>query len=88
MNDTILEVKDLHVSFSTYAGVVHAVRGVEFSLGRGEIVAVVGESGCGKSVTAKTIMRLNPTPPAYIDGGEILFEGQNLAELPEREMRP
>ena len=87
MNDTILEVKDLHVSFSTYAGVVHAVRGVEFSLGRGEIVAVVGESGCGKSVTAKTIMRLNPTPPAYIDGGEILFEGQNLAELPEREMR-
>ena len=87
MNEPLLEIKDLHVSFSTYAGVVHAVRGVEFSLDQGEIVAVVGESGCGKSVTAKTIMRLNPMPPCRIDGGEILFEGQDLTKLSERDMR-
>ena len=62
----VLEIKDLHVSFDTYAGVVQAVRGVTFSLDEGEVLAVVGESGCGKSVTAQTIMRLNPMPPARL----------------------
>ena len=65
----VLEIKDLHVSFDTYAGVVQAVRGVTFSLDEGEVLAVVGESGCGKSVTAQTIMRLNPMPPARIPAG-------------------
>ena len=86
MSETLLEVKDLVVSFHTYAGKVQAVRGVSFSMDKGEILAVVGESGCGKSVTAKTIMRLNPTPPAEIEGGQILFEGKDLTKLKEREM--
>lgn len=86
MSETVLEVKDLCVSFDTYAGKVQAVRGVSFSLNKGEILAVVGESGCGKSVTAKTIMRLNPSPPSRIEGGEILFEGQDLTKLKNREM--
>ena len=67
----VLEIKDLHVSFDTYAGVVQAVRGVTFSLDEGEVLAVVGESGCGKSVTAQTIMRLNPMPPARIPAGDV-----------------
>lgn len=86
MSETLLEVKDLVVSFHTYAGKVQAVRGVSFSMDKGEILAVVGESGCGKSVTAKTIMRLNPTPPAEIEGGQILLEGKDLTKLKEREM--
>lgn len=87
MSETLLQVKDLHVSFSTYAGKVKAVRGVDLELHKGEILAVVGESGCGKSVTAKSIMGLNPTPPCHIDGGEILFDGRDLASLRKKEMR-
>ena len=56
----VLDVQNLHVSFDTYAGEVKAVRGVTFSLSEGEVLAIVGESGCGKSVTAQTIMKLNP----------------------------
>lgn len=87
MNETLLEVKDLKVSFTTYAGRVQAVRGVNFSLAKGEILAVVGESGCGKSVTAKSIIGLNPTPPSHVDGGQILLNGQDLVTLKEKEMR-
>lgn len=87
MNETLLEVKDLKVSFTTYAGQVQAVRGVNFSLAKGEILAVVGESGCGKSVTAKSIIGLNPTPPSHVDGGQILLNGQDLVTLKEKEMR-
>ncbi|MCI4601743.1 ATP-binding cassette domain-containing protein, partial [Escherichia coli] len=61
--ERILDVKDLHVSFHTYAGEVKAVRGVNFHVNRGEAVAIVGESGCGKSVTAQTLMKLIPMPP-------------------------
>ena len=61
--NVVLEVKDLHVSFDTYAGEVKAVRGVTFNLHQGEVLAIVGESGCGKSVTAQTVMKLNPTKP-------------------------
>lgn len=64
--ERILEVKDLHVSFHTYAGEVKAVRGVNFHVNRGEAVAIVGESGCGKSVTAQTLMKLIPMPPGDI----------------------
>ncbi|MEM5781512.1 MAG: ATP-binding cassette domain-containing protein, partial [Lawsonibacter sp.] len=62
----ILNIEGLHVSFDTYAGEVKAVRGVDLYVDEGEVLAIVGESGCGKSVTAQTIMRLNPEPPARI----------------------
>lgn len=78
-NKYILEVKDLRVSFNTYAGEVKAVRGVNFELERGKALAIVGESGCGKSVTAKTIMGLVKKPQAEIkDGSEILYNGENV----------
>src|SRR3712207_43651 len=85
--DAILEVKDLRISFSTYAGEVQAVRGVSFDLRRGETLAIVGESGSGKSVTAKSIMRLLPTANTTIKGGEIPFEGQDILKLPEKRMQ-
>ena len=70
--DTILSVKNLCVSFKTTNGIVHAVRGVDFNLKRGETVAIVGESGCGKSVTVKTIMGIRSNNE-FIDSGEVLF---------------
>ncbi|KPV61177.1 peptide ABC transporter ATP-binding protein, partial [Paenibacillus sp. A3] len=76
MSKNILEVRDLKVSFRTYAGEVQAVRGVSFDLKKGEVLAIVGESGCGKSVTAQTIMRLIPTPPSMIKSGSIKFDGK------------
>jgi oligopeptide transport system ATP-binding protein len=78
MAKPILEVNDLRVSFKMYAGEVQAVRGVSFTLNKGEVLAIVGESGCGKSVTAQTIMRLIPTPPSIIkEGSSILFDGKH-----------
>jgi oligopeptide transport system ATP-binding protein len=86
-NSKLLEVKDLKVSFRTYAGEVQAVRGVSFDLEKGEVLAIVGESGCGKSVTAQTIMRLIPTPPSMIKGGSILFNGQTeITKLSNKQM--
>jgi len=84
--ETLLEVKHLRTSFPTEDGVVHAVDNVSFDVHRGEALALVGESGCGKSVTAMSIMRLVATP-GRITGGEIRFKGKNLADIPEREMR-
>ncbi|MFN0603197.1 ABC transporter ATP-binding protein [Facklamia hominis] len=86
MTETILEVKDLAVSFKTFAGRVQAVRGVDFSLKKGETLAIVGESGSGKSVTSNAIMRLIPQPPGQYDSGEILFNGRDLLKLSEKEM--
>ncbi|WP_144461337.1 ABC transporter ATP-binding protein [Siminovitchia fortis] len=83
----VLEVKDLHVSFHTHAGEVKAVRGVNFNVGQGETVAIVGESGCGKSVTAKSIMKLLPSPPVQYKQGSIEFQGKNLLEVSEKEMQ-
>ncbi|MDR3600072.1 MAG: ABC transporter ATP-binding protein [Desulfosporosinus sp.] len=83
----ILEVKDLKVSFHTYAGEVQAVRGVSFELRKGEVLAIVGESGCGKSVTSQTIMRLIPSPPSIIKAGSIIFdETIDLVQLSLKEM--
>jgi len=84
--DKILEVRNLHVSFQTYAGEVQAVRGVNFHVNRGEAVAIVGESGCGKSVTAQTLMKLIPMPPGQIKQGQILFNGQDLVKKTNKEM--
>ena len=87
-NNMLLEIKDLTFSFNTYAGEVQAVRGVNLSLKPGRSLGIVGESGCGKSVTAKSIIRLNPEAPKGVyKKGEILFEGKNLLELPEKEMQ-
>ncbi len=82
----LLEVKDLAVSFSTYAGEVQAVRGVSFHLDKGETLAIVGESGCGKSVSMQTIMRLLPSPPSFVKRGEILYEDGDLLKKTDKEM--
>ena len=85
--ESILRVKDLRVSFSTYGGEVQAVRGASFELRRGETLAIVGESGSGKTVTAKSIMRLLPEVSSIIRGGKILFEGRDLLKLSENQMQ-
>ena len=82
----LLEVKDLQTSFRTREGVVRAVDGIDFSVDRGEIMGLVGESGCGKSVTSLSIMRLI-APPGAIDGGQIVFDGRDLLTLTGDEMR-
>lgn len=83
----ILEVKNLEVSFDTYAGEVQAVRNISFDLYEGETLAIVGESGSGKSVTAKSLMRLNPEPPTRYKSGEILFNGENILNKKEKEIQ-
>jgi len=87
MNDILLQAKDLHTDFETDEGVIAAVKGVDLSVRRGQAVGLVGESGCGKSVTALSIMRLIAEPPGRIAKGEILFEGQDLLRLSEADMR-
>lgn len=84
---SLLKVKDLNISFHTYAGEVQAVRGVNFEVEQGEAVAIVGESGCGKSVTAKAIMKLLSTPPASYKKGSIIFNGKELIKMKEKEMQ-
>lgn len=85
---TLLDVTDLTFSFRTYAGEVQAVRGVSFTLEKGKSLGLVGESGCGKSVTAKSIIGLNPSKPkGMLKKGEIWFEGKDLAKLKEKEMQ-
>ncbi|WP_028608309.1 ABC transporter ATP-binding protein [Paenibacillus harenae] len=84
---TLLEVKDLSVSFDVYGGEVQAVRNVSFDVKKGEAVAIVGESGSGKSVTAQSIMRLIPSPPSRIKNGSVLFEGEELLSLSEKDMQ-
>ena len=83
----LLEVNDLKTHFFTREGVVQAVDGVSFSLEKGKTLGIVGESGCGKSVTALSIMGLIPKPPAKIVGGQALFDGKDLTKLSEGEMQ-
>ncbi|MCE8009507.1 ABC transporter ATP-binding protein [Aestuariivita sp.] len=89
MNDTtsLLEIRDLEVEFHVGGTVHRAVQGVSFSLERGRTLGVVGESGCGKSVTSLAIMRLVPQPPGHYAGGQIVFDGQDLLSQPESAMR-
>ncbi len=86
VTESLLEVRNLRTSFPTAEGLVHAVDNVSFTVKRGEALALVGESGCGKSVTAMSIMRLVATP-GRITGGEIRYKGKNLAQLSESDMR-
>ncbi len=83
----LLEIRNLRTHFSTEDGVARAVDGVSFSVDRGETLGVVGESGCGKSVTALSVMGLIPKPPGQIVGGEILFDGENLVEYNDDQLR-
>ena len=86
-DDMVLDVKNLQTVFFTNSGLFRAVDDVSFSVRRGETLAIVGESGCGKSVTALSIMRLVPDPPGRIVGGSVTLEGTELLELDEAEMR-
>ena len=83
----LLEVKNLTTRFYTDEGVVHAVDGISYTLNEGDTLGIVGESGCGKSVHALSIMRLIPTPPGKIEQGEVIFRGRNLLKLGDDEMR-
>ena len=85
--EKVLDVKDLAISFKTFFGEVEAVRKISFDVGKKETVAIVGESGCGKSVTANSIMQLLPMPPAFYKGGEILFNGKDIIKMTEKEMQ-
>jgi peptide/nickel transport system ATP-binding protein len=84
---SILEVKDLRTYFYTRDGVVRSVDGVSFSISEGETLAIVGESGCGKSVTSLSLLRLIPSPPGKIVSGSVLYHGKDLLKLSEDEMR-
>ena len=87
MEEKLLEVKNLVFSFHTYGGTVKAVRDVSFDVRKGEILGIVGESGCGKSVTAQSILRLNPEPPGFFEGGEILFHGRDILKMTKKELK-
>ena len=86
MNDVLLSVEDLHVRFETYAGTVYAVNGMTFNVRQGEIFGLVGESGCGKSVTGFAVLRMVPHPGEIV-GGHITFQGEDLTRKSEAEMR-
>jgi len=86
-SSTLLEVRNLQVDFRTRHGIAHVLDGIEFSLSKGEILGIVGESGCGKSMTALAIMGLVPTPPGRIAGGEIVYRGENLLKASKERMR-
>ncbi len=87
MSEPLLSVNHLSVSFGSKKRRLTAVDGISFSLGKGETLSLVGESGCGKSVTALSLLRLLPEPPASIDGGSAWFKNKNLLELSSKEMR-
>ena len=87
MGETLLQVKDLRVSYYTYAGEVQSVRGVSFDVDAGETLAIVGESGCGKSVTAKSMMGLIMDPGQIKEGSQILFDGVNILDMTPKELR-
>lgn len=83
----LLRVEDLHYSFKTFGGEVHALRGVSFHLDEGEILGIVGESGSGKSVTMQTIMGINPEPPGMLKSGKIFFKDQCLTDMTDKQKR-
>ncbi len=87
MAERLLEVNDLATYFFTADGVVKAVDGITYHIDEGESVAIVGESGCGKSVSALSVMRLIASPPGRIVHGEVIFEGNDILKLTEPEMR-
>jgi oligopeptide/dipeptide ABC transporter ATP-binding protein len=87
MSAPLLDIRDLSVSFDTYQGRARVLEKASLTVNQGEIMGLVGESGCGKSVLSRSVLRIIPTPPGSIDGGQILFEGRDLLRLPQGEMR-
>lgn len=85
--EPILELKNVVYSFKTYGGEVKAVRDVSFDVRPGEVLGIVGESGCGKSVTAQCILRLNPEPPGFFEGGEIFYKGEDILKMDTKAIR-
>lgn len=83
----LLKIEDLYVQFETREGVVQAVRGITFDIDPGEVLALVGESGCGKSAAAQSILKLLPSPPARITRGSVFFAGENLTTMSEKELQ-
>ena len=83
----LLDIRSLSVQFETVEGVVRAVEDVSLQMAPGEVLGLVGESGCGKSVTGLTLLRLIPTPPGRVVRGEILFDGKRILDLSEKEMQ-
>ena len=86
MSETFLKINDLHVEYTSGGQIVKAVNGVNFDLGKGETLGLVGETGAGKTTIAKAILRILPDPPAKIRSGEIILEGEDLLKLPEKQM--
>ena len=86
-SEHLLDIRNLSTSFTTFDGVAQAVDNVSIFLDKGEVLGLVGESGCGKSVTAQSIMRLIPEPPGRIDQGRILFDSMDLVRLPMDRVR-
>lgn len=86
-NQVVLQVQDLETKFFTPEGTIHAVNRVSFNLNKGETLGVVGESGCGKSVTMNSLLRLIPTPPGKIVAGKAIFQGKDLLSIPDSEIR-
>ena len=87
MTETILDINELHTHFFTDDGEIPAVDGVSLHVNKGEIVGIVGESGCGKSVTSLSIMQLVPDPPGKIVSGNINFKGENLVKVSNKRMK-
>ena len=86
-SDVVLDVRDLHTYFFNRRGVTKAVDGVSFTLREGETLGIVGESGCGKTMTARSLLRIIPKPAARIVSGDVILDGENLVELSDEEMR-
>ncbi|MBU2510213.1 ABC transporter ATP-binding protein [bacterium] len=86
-NNTLLKITNLNIRFHTYKAIVSAIQGVNLNMREGETLGLVGESGCGKTVTASAILQLIPTPPGEIVSGEILFEGEDILRKNDQEMR-
>jgi oligopeptide/dipeptide ABC transporter ATP-binding protein len=82
----ILEIRDLRIEFDTFEGVARVLDGIDLALGKGDTLGLVGETGCGKSITAKAILKLLPVPPARVVSGQIWFEGMDLVRIPEEKM--
>ena len=85
--EPVIEVEDLRTIFHTQDGDVHAVNGLSFRLDKGELLGVVGESGCGKSVTVMSLLKLLPMPPAEIVSGRVRFDGKDLLKVSDEELR-